>query len=172
MRRLLFPLLFLAGAAQAGATGLAGDYQASIGQAGNSLQLRLSCRDDAHCALITTFDAPGAPSQPQRQPLDQVRPLADVGEAAAALRYAREHRAERPAAPDLAEAQDKLGTVLAAQPAIARCWDLNSPQAGYMLACALSGLPAGTAPLYLFSTLQTDGEAGFQRYAIYPLTRR
>ncbi|WP_139167157.1 hypothetical protein [Chromobacterium sphagni] len=159
-------------AQSAPAAGLAGDFTASIGQAGNQLQLQLACRDDSHCMLTTVFSAPGAPAQPYRQQLDQVRLLQDSGEATAALQFAIRHQDDSALPPDLAEAMARLKPALAAKPAIRQCWDLNAPQAGYMLACSLSGIPAGAAPLYLFGSLQADGQQGFQRYVIYPLSRQ
>ena len=159
-------------ASSAPAAGLAGDYRASIGAPGNRLLLQLSCRDDAHCELATTVEVAGAPSQPVHQRLDQVLALQDKTEAENALRFAVRHRGDQPLPPDLAEAMAKLKPVLSGQPAIRQCWDLNLPQPGEMLACTLSGTPAGSAPLYLFGTLQADGQPGFQRYVIYPLTRQ
>jgi hypothetical protein len=99
-----------------------------------------------------------------------VRPASNLPQASSALRYATEQRSQTIDNPELALPMALLRPTLASNPSIAKCWDLNYPEPEYMLACTLSGAPAGSPPLYLFATLMANCGEGFCRYIIYPLS--
>lgn len=131
------------------------------------MTMHLECASESSCVFSTTAQSGKGPPQQDRQVLDSVRPAGNLAQAGNALRYAIEQRLRTLENPEFAEPMALLRPVLAGNPKIDRCWDLNYLEREYLLACTLSNAPG----LYLFASLMANCGEGFCRYIIYPLSR-
>jgi hypothetical protein len=150
--------------------GIVGVYELKLGKTGNSLDMILECSSETVCTLTTTSQS-GRNSNKDVQSLKDVHPVQNLTNASAALKYAIGQQSQTIKNEEFAESMGRLRPVLAANPGISKCWDLNYPFPDYMLVCKLSDTSAGAAPMYLFGTLMANCGEAFCRYVIYPMTR-
>ena len=150
---------------------IVGSFESKMGKPGNSLELRINCESESSCTLTSIVQWRNDPPQQEQQALTKVQPVEDLTEARRALQYAIGQRARSIKNEEFAETMDRLRPVLAANPVIAKCWDLNDPAPQYMLACTFSNVPPGSPSLYLFGTLIADCGEAFCRYVIHPMDR-
>lgn len=150
---------------------IVGSFASKMGKPGNSLELHLKCESESSCTLTSVMQWRNDPPLQEQQALTKVRAVEDLTEARGALQYAIGQRARSIKNEEFAETMDRLRPVLAANPVIAKCWDLNDPAPQYTLVCTFSNVPPGSSALYLFGTLMADCGEAFCRYVIHPMDR-
>jgi len=148
-----------------------GTFELKLGTPDNSVTLHLQCKSESNCVLISTTQRNGAPPGQSKQILNNVRPVDNLNEAANALTYAIRQRSQPIKNREYGELMNRLQPVLSASPTIDKCWDLNYPLPGYMLACTLSPSASANTPIYLFGTLLANCGEAFCRYVISPMSR-
>lgn len=149
----------------------AGIYSFHVGNADNGVDSELTCMARSTCTLKSTMTL-DSPPVIESHPLRGVTRLNQVPQGViGALEAAVGERDKPVVPPDMAELMAKLRPMLAAQPQITGCWDLNDPTPDISLACTIREGHAGPARLYMFYALVADCHEGmgFCMYVIVPL---
>jgi hypothetical protein len=162
--------LMLAASHQAMSDSLAGTYKMELGPSGKGFEMVLACETESQCTLTSVSHGQQYPFK-NEQVLNSVRPVADLTIASNALTFAIQHQGQTPKQKDAIDAMRQLRPILASNPRISGCWDLNSPVSEYTLACKLADTPTDSPPLYLFTTLMAACNDVFCRYLITPMWR-
>jgi hypothetical protein len=156
--------------AQAAEPELVGKYRVKIGKPGNSMEMQLECKSETSCIFTTISQWEKDPPAKETKKLDKVSPVTELKYVSNALNYAIGQRSAKIKNDEFGLPMALLRPVLAANPTIGKCWDLNHSTETYMLVCTLDKTPKGSAPLYLFGTLMANCGEGFCGYVIYPLS--
>ena len=163
--------LCLAAHSAGAAEPIVGAFEVKLGKPANSAELRLECVSESSCIFTYIAKTGNEPPAMEKKVLNNVRPVSELTQAEGALKYAIGQRALEIRHEEYSEVMRRLRPVLAANPSVAKCWDLNYSSPDYLLACTLSGAPPGSPPLYLFGTLLASCGEAFCRFVIYPMSR-
>jgi len=163
--------LCLAAHSAGGSEPIVGAFEVKLGTPSSSGEIRLECASESSCKFTYIAKVGNEPPVVEEKALNDVRPVDQPTEAAGALKYAIRQRSEEIRHEEYAEVMRRLRPVLATDPTVAKCWDLNHLSPGYLLVCTLSGAPPASPPLYLFGTLLANCGEGFCRFVIYPMSR-
>jgi hypothetical protein len=149
-----------------------GSFETSMGPFDNRLTIRLVCRTETSCKYTNISKRGSARPFEEIRLFENVRPLENLTFASNALKYAIDQKDREIKNPHFAVMLQELSPALAANPKIAKCWNLSHPESRYMLACTLDEVPEGSAPLYLFASLLASCSEAFCGYIIMPLDRK
>jgi hypothetical protein len=148
----------------------AGRYQGSISFADSSFTLRLECAPQMTCALRSIEARKGEMPQGTDTTYGAVATRADLAPMRAALRYAREHKADTIAHEEYAAIHAALRPVLDSPTDVDACVDLDgSGNRDVMVVCRMAASPWGEPAVLLFGALAASCGHGFCGYVIYPL---
>jgi len=164
-------LLCLVAHSASAAEPIVGTFEVKLGTPANSAEIRLECVSESRCTFTYIAKVGNEPPAVEKKTLNDVRPVDKLTQAAGALKYAISQRSEEIRHEEYAEVMSRLRPILATNPTVAKCWDLNYTSPDYMLACTLTGAPPASPPLYLFGTLMANCGEAFCRFVIYPMSR-
>lgn len=148
-----------------------GRYVGKIEFDQSSMEMTLHCAQE-QCQLDTTFVTRGGEPNQNSQPLTEITPVADLGEAQYALDYARSQKSAKIGRREFSELIKSLQPLLISDLAMDQCFDVHYGGEKYSLVCS-TGKSAWDKPslLYLGTLMSNCGE-GFCRYVIYPLIKQ
>ena len=150
---------------------LIGTFRSKVVVGTSSVDLKLQCGSETSCEFSTANSDRGQVPTEDRQTLNAVQPLANLQEVNYALRYAYEHRNAKVHHEEYAAIMAQLRPLLAKDPKIDKCWDLNYPSPTYMVVCFVSDPAWRRNSALLFGTLLAGCSEAFCRYVINPMQR-